>query len=390
MTFSATIKLVRIKLLILTFLSLSFGVKAIFANDPPTLSNPSNNSTVTSSTLNWQTPSYSLYNSSPYRVQVDNDSGFGSVNKDYYTSNTHYSPSLSKGTWYWRVKAKDTAGTWSNWSSIWSFILADSTSSPTPTPTATSTPTPTPSLSPTSTPSNSPTSSFTISNVPSQINSDQSFNVSANLSLPNNPNTLFYLKGAFKKSDGSNYFGLTKVSGNWPKNGSTYSNQFPITTDPSGNWSGNLEVKPDKEDSGFTGTSDYIFKVGRYTSSGSGPTWSNEVTINIVSTNVNTDQGSPDQTINTTSSSSTSPDSAKSQTIPTSQTTSNSRVTSKPKINYQVATIAGISSSSTQAATPSSKVEVKNQKQINPFLLVGIGLVFAGAGSLGYIYLKRR
>lgn len=38
---------------------------------------------------------------------------------------------------------------------------------------------------------------------------------------------------------------------------------------------------PDGEDSGFTGTGEFIFKVGRYSKTGSGPSWSNEVTINI-------------------------------------------------------------------------------------------------------------
>lgn len=248
------------------------------AGEPTILTEPSNNSTVTSSKLQWQAPSYTLYPNNPYRIQVDDNPSFPSstINKDYYTKNTYYTPTLNIGTWHWRVKVKDLSGTWSDWSSIWSFTLSESVASPTPSSTPIQTPSPTPITN--------TVSSFTISNIPSQVNSDQSFSISINLSLPNNPNSSFYLKGAFKKSDSSNYFGLTKVSNSWIKNNSAHSNQFPITTDSSGNWSGSLEVKPNTEDSGFNGSGDYIFKVGRYSATGSGPTWGNESNINITLT----------------------------------------------------------------------------------------------------------
>lgn len=135
------------------------------------------------------------------------------------------------------------------------------------------------------TPSPSPTSvtssSFSITNSPSEINSDSIFKISVNLSLSNYPNTKFYLKGAFKKSDSSNYFGLTKVNSSWVQNGSSYASQYQINTNSSGDWSGELEIQPDVLDSGYEGGGDYIFKVARYSESGSGPNWSNEVTIKI-------------------------------------------------------------------------------------------------------------
>jgi hypothetical protein len=135
--------------------------------------------------------------------------------------------------------------------------------------------TPSPSTSPIT------SSTFSISNTYSEINSDSSFKVSVNLTLTNYPNTKFYLKGAFKKSDSSNYFGLTKVNSSWVQNGSSYINQYQITTDSSGHWSGELDLQPDVLDSGYEGSGDYLLKVGRYSDSGSGPTWSNEVTIKI-------------------------------------------------------------------------------------------------------------
>lgn len=252
-------------------------------------------------------------------------------------------------------------------------------------PSSTSIPASTPSPSQTSsnsTESNSTTSStssFTISNLPSEINSDESFTASVNLSLPNNPDSTFYLKGAFKKADSLNYFGLTRVSGSWIKNGSTYSNQFSITSDSSGNWSGNLEIKPDSEDSGFTGSGDYIFKVARYTSTGSGPTWSNESTINIVSVE-SIDQGgtSVDNSPPTTSPSS-SPLSGQS-----AKTKSSGQSKSSNTLAYHSATVAA----ATTSASPPT-VAVKTQKNTSNFITwIGTGLILTGTSILAYIYLR--
>lgn len=356
----------------LVLLGLSLFIKPVYAGEPPIQVTPANGSIVSSSSLNWQTPSYTLYSNDPYRVQVDDDLSFPSttINKNYYTKNTYYSPVLNEGVWYWRVKAKNSSGVWSEWSSVWSFTLQSTSSSPSPTP---STPTPSP------TPSSTPSSSFSISNTPSQINSDQSFSISVNLSLPNNPDSTFYLKGAFKKADSLNYFGLTRVSGSWIKNGSTYSNQFSITSDSSGNWSGNLEIKPDSEDSGFTGSGDYIFKVARYTSTGSGPTWSNESTINIVSVE-SIDQGgtSVDNSPPATSPSS-SPLSGQS-----AKTKSSGQSKSSNTLAYHSATVAA----ATTSASPPN-VAVKTQKNTSNFITwIGTGLILTGTSLLAYIYLR--
>lgn len=249
---------------------------------------------------------------------------------------------------------------------------------------STSTPSPSPSPTPSPSSSTSTPSSFIISNTPSEINSNQSFNLTITLSLPDNPNTSFYLKGAFKKFDSSNYFGLTKVSNAWVKNGSSYSSQYQITTDSSGNWSGNLEVMPDAEDSGFTGSGDYIFKVGKYTSSGSGPSWSNEITVKINSTAIS-NQGS----IAGQSPSSSPTRSSSSIVLPISSTVSKASQPSNKKISFQIATIAG---AATQSSTPSAfeKSEVKSQKQINFPLFVGIALILSGFSSILYIYLRSK
>lgn len=340
-----------------------FLIHPVYALSPPILSDPPNNSVIYSGPkLSWQ----AVIDSMGYKIMIDDEPSFTSpyAKTPYYTENTYYSPKLNAGNYYWKVGAKDSSGTWF-WSDVWFFTL--STSSPSPTPTAT----PTPTLNASPTPS-SATSSFTISNIPSQINSDQSFTVSVNLSIPNNPNTAFYLKGAFKKSDSSNYFGQTLVSGNWVKNGSTYSNQYPVTTDTSGNWSGNLEIKPDSEDAGFTDTGDYIFKVGRYTSTGSGPTWSNESNIKIVSTI--SDQGT------------TLTNNPSSITNPPSSPQSVKNVKSRAVTSYRTASVAAATIST--SSSPSAQIKGTRVQSILPW--VGAIFIFCGISSLIFIYLRIR
>ena len=369
------------------------------AGESPLPLSPDDNSTVSQSKLTWQPPSYSLYSTNPYRIQVDNNSDFSSPDKDYYTKNNYYTPSLSDGIWYWQVKAKDSAGTWSDWSNTWNFNFSAFRPTPAPTPSPTPIPTPVPSPSPLSAPTNTPTpssstaSSFVVSNIPNQINSDQSLIVSVNLLLSNKPNANFYLKGTFKKTDGLNYFGKTKVSGSWAKNSSSYSNQFQITIDSQGNWSGNLEVMPDIDDSGYTGSGDYIFKVGRYDTFGSGPTWSNDTSINI---NDITSTAQTDQTTSTVSNN-TQADVPSTKSLPSAQTsykpTSNKLSIINPKslikIDYRIASVAGASISAKES-TPSEKINQKVNNKTNFFLIGGITFISMSITFLGYLFLKTR
>ena len=218
----------------------------VLAGDPPIQISPTDGATIGSSKLEWQVPVYPLYPTDTYRIQVDNDSDFSSTFRDYKTKNTYYTPVLDLGNWYWRVKAKDEGGTWSDWSSIWSFILTDATPTPTPTPSPTLTPTATPN--PTKTPSPAPT----------------------------------------------------------PKK----------TTAPT----------------------------------------------------------------NTPTSAQTS--------TPTPSLTFTPKSTPSPSITqkYRIASVAAVSTSA--SAFPSPEIEIKNQKQTNPFLWIGIFLILLGTGSIGYIYLK--
>lgn len=222
-------------------------------------------------------------------------------------------------------------------------------------------------------PAATPSTSFSISNVPTKINSTQTITPSISLNLPDSHNTKFYLKGAFKKVDTSNYFGLTKVGSAWIKNGSSYSDQLAITTDSSGAWSGNMEVQVDPFDSGYDGSGDYIFKVGRYSESGSGPTWSNEVNIKINSSEVSGGD-EVDNLFHKTSSS---------QNSSTKDTPSGA--SHYDSLVYHSASVAAATISPT-----TSPSKIAGQKQFNLLIpIIGVGLLFIGIGVLVFIYLQR-
>lgn len=347
----------------------------VFAIESPAQLTPTNNETVTSLKLIWQIPNYDLFNTNPYRIQVDDVSDISSPNKDYYTSNTSYTPSLSFGKWYWKIKSRDTSGTWSDWSPVWSFTFSESVqASNEPAPSSSISPSPSPSSSPSTNPSPSPTpisNIFTISNIPNQIDLNSSFNINLVISLPNTPNTQFYLKGAFVKPGSTNYFGLTNTSSGWSKNSAAASSQKSITTDNSGNWSGNLEVKPDKEDSGYQGGGNYIFKVARYSSSGSNLNWSNEVNINIADTKPVANTPPPQTT----------------KEVKNIKTLSLAKPSSKakpPDLTPKDSSVAGISNEATTSTL------IKNYKQINYyFIIAGFAVLGAGGFYLVKLYQNR-
>lgn len=257
-----------------------------------------------------------------------------------------------------------------NWTTLTSLSKGSSngngqSTAPTSTPTITNSPTP-----------SQQTNSLSITNTPASVNSDQSFTVSVSLTDDSNKN--FYLKGAFKKNDSSNYFGFTKVNGSWVKNGSSYTNQLSITTDSSGNWSGGLEVESDSEDSGFTGSGDYIFKVAKYNSAGSGPSWSNESTVHINETK-------------TTNNDAVAQGSSKNPTTSIKIT----NTTEKPinKTNYNLSSsILGQSTASTSQATPLLEpiVEIKSEKHLSALPIIGGIFVLVGTSSLVYLILRNR
>lgn len=398
----------RSKLFIFTFLFLFFGARIAFAVAPSITNAPSTINTDTAFSLT--TTMSGLSSNTVYRLRIalalpGTSNYFGSTfnNTGWYNgtpSPINYSNFLSittdsTGSWSGNVQGKVESSdpnfsgssatydlkigryTETGTSPTWSSPLPIALVIPSPTPTSTPTPSPTPTPAPSPTPTTSPnSSSFIISNTPSQINSDQSFSASINLSLPNNQNSKFYLKGAFRHPDKpNNYFGFTKVGSIWVKNGTTATSQLQITTDQNGNWSGNVEIKPDVDDSGFVGSGDYFFKVARYDQNEDNLTWSNEATIKINKFNISSNSPAPQLT--PTPSPKTSP---QSQNLKSPS----SRPSPSLKTSFRIASVAGV-----QTATPEGKVEVKDQKQSNPLIWIGLIFIFAGAGAVGYSIFKK-
>lgn len=132
------------KVLLGLFFFFLVSASNVLAINTPGLESPSLGSTTsdTSPTLSWNWSGTCASSGSCYRVQVDDQADFSSLAKDYYTSNNSYSPQLGAESWYWRVRAKDSTNTWSDWSSVWDFTIDQGNPSPTPTPT------PNPSSSP--------------------------------------------------------------------------------------------------------------------------------------------------------------------------------------------------------------------------------------------------
>ncbi len=390
--------------IVFTALSLSIHIaRAQAANPAPLPVTPQNGQIVPSVHLEWLVPDYILKNTSPYRVQIANNPNFQPIEKDYYTQNTYYAPtSLEEGVYYWRILARDINSIESDWSqtvqfNYSTFIPPSPTASPSISPTPNPSPSviPSPSISPSPTAQSSPTPTpspyFTLSNLPTTINSTESFQLVVSLFLPQSSQTVFYLKGAFYEEGSSNYFGQTKYAENWIKNSQTYSSQYKIQTDSQGKWQGKIEFIPDPQDSGFTSSGEYHFKIGRYTTSGSGPTWSDHQTIYIseVVTPSPSPSSFPSPSVSPAPNPTTSPIAAKNtselpaqpQLAVEESTTSAVEATASTLLTKpEIPTIAGVA---TVAGDLATKKITSSSSKINPgWFYLGSGLLFlAGIGS---------
>ena len=83
----------------------------------PVLSSPANNASVTGiPTYRWLAVTGAKY----YQFAYDKDGNFstGAITTPKRTV-LYYKPAAqAKGIWYWRVRAQDAAGNWSNWSLV--------------------------------------------------------------------------------------------------------------------------------------------------------------------------------------------------------------------------------------------------------------------------------
>lgn len=263
--------------------------------------------------------------------------------------------------------------------------------------------------------------SFTVSN-PQYNNGEITIDVSlSGLTSTSCLNGSCYLQAAFTASELTRYFGFTKNhNGVWYEYTGSPESSYILATffafqPVDGAWSGQISLKNNPNDPDYKGPGTYNVKVWRY----SGKSNSYSGTSNLLTVNIEDSVPTPTPTptpLPTTSpapspipklSSSPTPTSASKKASPSTASPISSpspsptlkifpppikqvksilsKATSAPKVNYQIATIAGTTSS----ATPSA-ITVKTQKQTNPVVWIGLILIFAGASSLGYIYWKKR
>lgn len=254
--------------------NVSYYLKARVGTSSAYLTKASTNNPTNTSPDDWLSDTDSW---SKFPLGTTDNSGFWQGN---ITAKISASASLGSNLLILRIRK--TASSTNIDSSSVSLTLTEPTPSPTPISVPTDIPTPTPFPIPTETPISTPTPPpvFSISASSTDFSASEEIFVSTQISGLS-PNTQYFLKGAFIKEGGSNYFGLTKTGNNWIKNSQTFSSQYPITTDSSGNFSGSLELMADTDDAGFLGSGSYILKVRRYNQDGENPAWSNEILVNI-------------------------------------------------------------------------------------------------------------
>ncbi len=98
-------------------------------SDSVNLISPSHGEVLTNSTVEFRWSS--LEGAIAYHLQVDDNDNFSSpVFNDSSISSTNKGVSLSAGTYYWRVKAKNSAGGWGSWSYVNTFRINSSPSAP--------------------------------------------------------------------------------------------------------------------------------------------------------------------------------------------------------------------------------------------------------------------
>ncbi|MHA1346348.1 MAG: hypothetical protein ACTSU7_12740 [Candidatus Heimdallarchaeaceae archaeon] len=89
----------------------------------PLLVSPDDSETLTDTTplLLWNTVTDGV----DYQLQIDISGTFVSFEYNITTVNTFYTipVDLSDGSYYWRVRAMDSAANWGSWSTIWSFTI---------------------------------------------------------------------------------------------------------------------------------------------------------------------------------------------------------------------------------------------------------------------------
>lgn len=231
--------------------------------------------------------------------------------------------------------------------------------------------------------------SVSFSNAPTSVDQAQEFELDAVLTCTSCTGDSF-LRGVFYPN-GTSYFGYTQdTAGNWINvSGGSCTQYFKVATSDlkDGSWSGKLKVKVDAESSLFSGPGDYLFKIGRYTTSCGSPTWSSEITIAIsgpTATPTPAPTSTPTPTPGSTSTPTSTPTKIPTPTkAPTSTPVKIPTATPQATISATPVVLGAIDPTATPEAMPQNK-------PLNPIIMslsfVGIGL---GILSLALVWQKR-
>lgn len=127
---------------------------------------------------------------------------------------------------------------------------------------------------------------LTLSASDNNITQDSEISINTFLSINTTDGTSYYLRGAFFKDGTADYCGYTWngnkfFSGPYSIN-EGWKNFFPISVVNS-SWSGILKVKLDPQDSGCKESGTYLFKIERFTNSGSA-IFDNQNTLSFTAT----------------------------------------------------------------------------------------------------------
>lgn len=234
--------------------------------------------------------------------------------------------------------------------------------------------------------------SVSINNWPTSVDQSQEFTVDVNLVCSNCTSDSF-LRSVFYPS-GTSYFGYTQDNGaNWvnaPGGSCTQYYKVAANDLQEGSWSGKLKIKPDASSSLYSGPGDYLFKIGRYTSSCSSPVWSQETTITITGPSP-TPTSTPSPTNTPTPNPTATPVPPTATAIPTKVPTPTKMPTPKPTITPTPTTI-------TIEATPGGEVlgsessqasEIEHHESDSKPIIISLLLVSIGLALLVLVWVWR-
>lgn len=246
---------------------------------------------------------------------------------------------------------------------------------------------------------------FEFSSAQNAITDTEEMTISVSLDLSSSTaNNTYYLRGAFYKEGTTQYFGFTINNQGDAYNGpfSDCQKLYEITVDAEGNWTGEIKVKADPDDSAFEGSGDYLLKVSRYTTSCSN-TWADTEPINVTITQTVFPSPSPssasESNSSTSSSKSPSPTPKSSPKASSKKSPSPSQKvlaataaeSSKPKSSQTPLiedSISQVDPNQFNAPSPTPVTQQPSKKVAG--ILVGSGAVLVGISIAGFLYYKRQ